>query len=80
MSKYFPIVQDILVKHFCIEKPIIIPTSKLNNDLGLDSLDIVDLSVRLEDEFHISNITIDDSDGFKTVLDITAYLDKRLGV
>lgn len=58
------------------------PTEKMNestdlvNDLGLNSLDVINVVVAFEDEF---GIEIPDRviSGFRTVGDIAAYLDKK---
>ncbi len=49
--------------------------SRLKEDLGLDSMDVVDLCVALEDRLHI---TMDDQavENIKTVSDLVEYLDK----
>ena len=48
--------------------------SKLIEDLGADSLDVVELLMMLEDEY---NLTIQDEDAVKlnTIKDIIAFLD-----
>ena len=58
-----------------IDKKDIKLDSNLINDLGLESLDVVDLVVAFEKEF---NIKIDDKDikQFQTVEDIVKYLEK----
>lgn len=51
--------------------------SKLNDDLVFDSLDYVDLAVKLEKEFDIK-IEDDVIDEWKTVQDVVDYVDKLL--
>lgn len=51
--------------------------SKLNDDLVFDSLDYVDLAVKLEKEFDIK-IEDDVIDKWKTVQDVVDYVDKLL--
>jgi len=41
-------IQDILVKEFEIEKDAIVPEAKLYQDLELDSIDAVDLLVKMK--------------------------------
>lgn len=50
--------------------------SRLVEDLGADSLDVVELLMMLEDEY---NITIQDEDAVKlnTIKDIIAFLDSN---
>ena len=59
-----------------------IDNSKINletsfvDDLNLDSLDIVELMMKMEDEFGVE-IPEEDAEGLKTVKDIVAYLEKK---
>ncbi len=44
--------------------------SRLKEDLGADSLDKVEFSMELEDEFQIPNISGEDMEKWKTVQDV----------
>lgn len=46
------------------------------DDLNLDSLDIVELMMKMEDEFGVE-IPEEDAEGLKTVKDIVLYLEKK---
>jgi len=46
------------------------------DDLSLDSLDIVELMMKMEDEFGVE-IPEEDAEGLKTVKDIVSYLEKK---
>jgi acyl carrier protein len=46
------------------------------DDLNLDSLDIVELMMKMEDEFGIE-IPEEDAEGLKKVEDVVTYLSKR---
>jgi len=46
------------------------------DDLNLDSLDIVELMMKMEDEFGIE-IPEKDAEGLKKVSDVISYLEKR---
>jgi acyl carrier protein len=46
------------------------------DDLNLDSLDIVELMMKMEDEVGVE-IPEEDAEGLKTVKDIVAYLEKK---
>lgn len=52
--------------------------SKSLKDLGLDSLDIVEMCLNLEDRFGISFQT-EELSSFKTVADLYAAVKKKLG-
>lgn len=51
----------------------IAPESRLVEDLGLDSLDIVGAVMKLEDRFAVE-IDVDDVPTFQSVADLIAYL------
>lgn len=59
-----------------------IDISKINastsfvDDLNLDSLDIVELMMKMEDEFGVE-IPEEEAEGLKTVHDIVTYLEKK---
>ena len=48
-------------------------------DLGADSLDIVELSMALEEAFGIEEMGEDDLSGIATVADLVRYLKDKLG-
>ena len=47
-------------------------------DLGVDSLDLVELSMALEDQFGIDEMAEEDMANIKTVGDLVEYLGKHL--
>ena len=47
-------------------------------DLGADSLDIVELSMALEEEFGVSEMSEEDIAGIATVGDLVNYLQNKL--
>ena len=51
-------------------------TTNFVEDLNLDSLDIVELMMKMEDEFGVE-IPDDEAEGLKTVQDVVKYLETR---
>ena len=49
-------------------------------DLGVDSLDLVELSMALEEEFGIEEMSEEDMANIKTVGDLVEYLAKHLDI
>ena len=72
---YFDQVRDALAQQFEVEPESITPDTNLIDDLGADSLDVVELIMSLEDMFGIS-ITDEDAAQLYTVRRIVDYLDK----
>lgn len=72
----FTAVQEALAKQLRLPKEKILPESGITDDLGADSLDVLQLLMTIEEEM---GITIPDEAlaKFGTVADITAYLESR---
>lgn len=69
-------VKEIIVEYLGVEEEQVVPEATLMDNLGADSLDLVELSMNLEEKF---GVTIDDEDigNLKTVGDVVAYLEKN---
>ena len=72
----FDKVANIISKGLNINKKDIKLESHLQDDLGADSLDAVDLIMTIEDEFGIT-VPDDDAQNFKTVGDIVSFLEQN---
>ncbi len=72
----FEKVAAILAKQLDVEEESITPETNLVDDLGADSLDVVDLVMTLEDEFDME-IPDEDVENVRTVGDIVKYLEDR---
>lgn len=70
----FETVKGIIAEQLGIDANRIKPESDIINDLGLDSLDIVELVMTLEEKW---NIVADDDDikTLKTVSDVVKYIE-----
>ena len=71
----FENVRDALAKQFEIDPETITMYTSIVDDLGADSLDVVELIMSLEDMFGIS-ISDDDAAQLDTVRRIVEYLEK----
>jgi acyl carrier protein len=72
----FEQVRDTLAKQFEIDPATITPETNIIDDIGADSLDVVELIMSLEDNYGIS-ISDDDAAKLLTVEQITAYLENQ---
>jgi acyl carrier protein len=72
----FEKLKDIIVDQLGVEEDAVTMEANIQDDLGADSLDIVDLIQEIEDEFDIS-IPDDAVEGIKTVGDIANYVEKN---
>ena len=70
----FDKVKDILVDQLDCEEDKVTMDASVTDDLGADSLDLVDLVMSLEDEFGIE-INDDQVETIKTVGDIVRFIE-----
>jgi len=70
----FDKVKDILVDQLDCEEDKVTMDASITDDLGADSLDLVDLVMSLEDEFGLE-INDDQVETIKTVGDIVRYIE-----
>lgn len=68
-------VIDIVSDHFAYEKEKITSDTKFIEDIGADSLDIVEFVMELEEEFDIQ-IPDDQAEKIKTVGEAIAFIEK----
>jgi acyl carrier protein len=70
----FDKVKDIIVEQLDVDGDKVTSGASLIDDLGADSLDVVDLVMSLEEEFDIE-IPDEAVEGIKTVGDIVKYIE-----
>ncbi len=71
-------VKEIIMDKLGVEESQITPEASFTNDLGADSLDIVELVMGIESAFGIS-IPDEDAEKFSTVSEAVKYLKEKLG-
>ncbi len=76
METMYEKVQAILARQLRVDPAVVTPEAQIKKDLGADSLDILQLLMRIEDQY---GITIPDKAlaTFKTVGDVVAYLEQE---
>ena len=74
MEDIFKTMQDLIAEQFAIDADEISMDSSFVDDLGADSVDLVELVLAMEEEFNVGEIDEDDLTGLKTVGDCVRYL------
>jgi len=67
-------VKSIIVEKLAVDENEVTPTASFTNDLGADSLDIVELIMEFEKEFGVS-IPDEDAEKIGTVGDAISYIE-----
>lgn len=77
-EEIFDKVQDIIAEQFSVDKEDVTMDSLLEDDLGADSVDLVDLAVTLEQEFNLDETDEAVLSEIKTIGDVVDYIGKQL--
>lgn len=78
MEDIFKTMQDLIAEQFAIDADEISMDSSFVDDLGADSVDLVELVMSMEEEFNVGEIDEDDLTGLKTVGDCVRYLYNKM--
>ena len=83
MATIFERVKKIIVEQLGVDEDEVVPAANFVDDLGADSLDLVELIMSLEEEFSDSSKKIeipdDDAEKIITIQDAVDYI-KDLGI
>lgn len=74
----FEKLKTIIAQQFGVEESSITTESSFEDDLGADSVDIVELSMALEEEFDVEEMSEEDVTSIHTVGDLLRYLQDQL--
>ncbi len=69
-------VKEIVIEQLGVNEEEVTPEASFLEDLGADSLDIVELVMALEEEYELE-ISDEDAEGIKTVQDVVSYIEGR---
>lgn len=72
-DEIFDKVKKVIVEQLNVEEDDVVEDASFIDDLGADSLDIVELVMALEESFGVS-IPDEEAEGIKTVGDAVAYI------
>ena len=77
-EEIFNTMRQLIAEQFALEQDEISLESSFVDDLGADSVDLVELVMAREEEFEIGEIDEEDLQGLKTVGDCVRYLSSKL--
>ena len=78
MEDIFKKMQSLIAEQFAMDEEEITMDSSFVDDLGADSVDLVELVMAMEDEFDVGEIDEDELTGLKTVKDCVRFLSSKL--
>ena len=74
----FDKVKEILSTQFDVDADSITPDTDIVDDLGADSLDLVDMLMSLEDEFNIGEVPDEMVEKIRTVGQLVTYIEESM--
>lgn len=74
----FEQLKALLAEQFGVDAESITKETSFEEDLGADSLDLVDMSMALEEVFGVEELTEEDIAGITTVGDLVRFLQSRV--
>ena len=74
----FEQLKDLLAEQFGVDSNTITMDTSFEEDLGADSLDLVDMSMALEEVFGVEELTEEEISGITTVGDLVRFLQSRV--
>ena len=78
MQDIFERMQKIIAEQFAVDAEEITAETNFEDDLGADSVDLVELVMSMEEEFEIGEVHEDELSGLTTVGDCVNSLTKKL--
>ena len=77
-EEIFQTIKDLVCEQFGMEPDDVTLETSFEDDLGADSVDLVELVMAMEEEFDVGEIDEEDLTGLKTVGDCVRYLYNKL--
>ena len=78
VDEIFQTMRDLVSEQFAMEPAEVTMDTSFEEDLGADSVDLVELVLAMEEEFDVGEIDEEDLTGLKTVGDCVRYLYNKL--
>lgn len=77
-EEIFGTLQNLIAEQFALNPEDITMSSSFTDDLGADSVDLVELVMAMEEEFDLDEVQEDDLAQLKTVGDCVKFLSGKL--
>ena len=77
-EEIFQTMKDLVSEQFCMEPDEVTLETSFEDDLGADSVDLVELVMAMEEEFDIGEVEEDEVSELKTVGDCVNYLVNKM--
>lgn len=71
-------LRQLIMEQFAVDADAVTLDTAFADDLNADSLDIVELTMAIEAEFDLHEISEDELSGLQTVDDVVKYLSERV--
>ena len=78
MEEIFKTIQSLIAEQFAVEPEEVTMETALEEDLGADSVDLVELVMAMEEEFEIGEVGEEELSGMKTVGDAVNFIVSRM--
>ena len=78
VDEIFQTMRDLVSEQFALEPSEVTMETSFEEDLGADSVDLVELVMAMEEEFEIGETQEEDLSGLKTVGDAVNYIAGKL--
>ena len=74
IEEIFQTMRELVAEHFAVEPAEVTMETVFEEDLGADSVDLVELVMAMEEEFEVGEIEEDELGALKTVGDAVNYI------
>ena len=74
IEEIFQTMKDLVAEQFAVEPAEVTMSTSFEEDLGADSVDLVELVMAMEEEFEVGEVGEEDLGSLKTVGDAVNYI------
>lgn len=78
IEEIFQTMRELVAEQFALEPEEVTMDPAFEEDLGADSVDLVELVMAIEEEFEVGEIQEEDLSGLKTVGDTVNYIASKV--